>query len=198
MNFTKKDVVVLALAQLGAFSVQADTEDVAIAAHAIAPEAFGWRKHPTHIEIDTVRTSLRHEAESTEPRIVGSIRHGWSLTASGRAWAETAARERVTVAALTGGGRRRAETSRTATLDGRVRGSEAFRFWLRGESIPNNVAAAVFRIDEYTPTRERHLKTARLRETVLDQPDLVEFIDSITPAAIELSAPRPKGGTSNE
>src|SRR5664280_2280091 len=86
MQLTKKDVVVIALGSLQGAIEAIDTEDVAIAAHALAPTAFGWRKHTEQIDLDTVRTSLRHEKESPEARIDGSVRTGWNLTLRGQQW----------------------------------------------------------------------------------------------------------------
>jgi hypothetical protein len=43
VRLTKKDVAVMALAKLGGASTAIDTEDAAIAAHAIDHAAFGWK-----------------------------------------------------------------------------------------------------------------------------------------------------------
>jgi hypothetical protein len=191
MPLTKKDVVVLALSDLGATTAVADTEEVAIAAHARAPKAFGWRKHVEQIDLEAVRTSLRHEKETAQPRLDGSIRHGWHLTPAGQAWLsdhpDTASGAPVRVAdtpARTAA--RRAETHEVAATVDRLRSSSAFRAWSSGEPLVDRDAAAVFRIDGYTPVRDRVLKTAKVRELVVDHPDLLEFLEAAIPVALAL------------
>src|SRR5690242_17321421 len=88
MRLTKKDVTVVALAKLGGAAAVIDTEDAAISAHAIDRNAFGWKKYPDRVDLDAVRTTLRHEGEGKQPRIEGSIQHGWHLTPRGVAWIE--------------------------------------------------------------------------------------------------------------
>lgn len=80
MRLTKKDVAVVALAKLGGATRVIETEDAAIAAHAIDRDAFGWKKYPERVDLDAARTTLRHEGEGKEPRIEGSIQNGWHLT----------------------------------------------------------------------------------------------------------------------
>jgi hypothetical protein len=188
---TKKDVVVLALSDLGAATAVVDTEDVAIAAHGRAQKAFGWRKHVEHIDLEAVRTSLRHEKESAHPRLDGSIRSGWHLTPAGQAWLsnhpDTARGAPVRVADTPSRtAARRAETHEVAATVDRLRSSSAFRTWCSGQPLVDRDAAAVFRIDGYTPARDRVLKTAKVRELVVDHPDLLEFLEAAIPVALAL------------
>lgn len=194
VQLTKKDVVVVALASLQGGTAAVDTEDVAIAAHALAPAAFGWRKHTEHIDLDVVRTSLRHEKESSGARIDGSVRTGWHLTPTGQAWL---ARNRtlleganVTVAETPAAtGKRRAETHEVSAAIDRVRSSPAFRAWAAGQAVNDRAAAEVFRIDEYTPQRDRTLKTARINQLASEHDDIAAFLQVAIPAALALRAP---------
>lgn len=192
-TLSKKDVVTLALRELDGDTQAIDTEDVAIAAHRRAPAAFGWRKHTEHIDLDMVRTSLRHEAESEDPRLAGSVRTGWHLTPAGIEWVSTHADQIKTAAtpAITPAkvAARRAETGHSGSEIARVYSSSAFRAWASGHDVAVRDAAAVFRIDHYTSQRDRHLKTARLRQVVQDDQELAAFIDAMTPLAIAVQPP---------
>lgn len=195
-ELTKKDVVVLAVGSLLGANQRCDTEDIAIAAHALAPQAFGWRKHTEHIDLDMVRTSLRHEAESPAPRLAGSIRTGWFLTAAGHTWAAQHAHltgsAQISVAATPAAtGKRRAETAEASAAIDRLRTSAAYRAWRAGRDFTGRQAAEAFRIDDYTPLGDRHRKTARVVHLAADQPDLSEFLSLAVPAALELATPAP-------
>lgn len=193
-SFTKQDVVLMALGSLGGAVGAIDTEDVAIAAHTLAPSAFGWRKHPEHIDLDAVRTSLRHEKEAPNARLDGSIRIGWYLTPAGQIWLRThsspAGQASVRVAATPARtAKRRAETRNVAAIVDRLRSSAAFRAWASGQAVESKQAADVFRIDEYTQARDRHLKTSRVAEIVADTPELTDFLATAIPAALALAPP---------
>lgn len=194
MNLTKKDVVVVALGSLQQGAGGVDTEDIAIAAHALAPKAFGWRKHTEHIDLDMVRTSLRHEAETSEPRIAGSIRTGWFLTASGLTWfsqagpkvASSSVRVADTPAATA---KRRSETREVSAAIDRLRTSAAYRAWAAGEPVAARDAGEAFRIDVYTSPEDRHRKTARVHQLVTGHSELEDFLSVAIPAALRLTAP---------
>ncbi|CAL8973745.1 hypothetical protein CELL_01609 [Cellulomonas sp. T2.31MG-18] len=193
-HLTKKDAVVVALASLGGATSAVDTEDVAIAAHRLAPVAFGWRKHTEHIDLDTVRTSLRHEAESREARIGGSIRTGWHLTPAGQAWLAfrpaLQGQKSITVADLPAAtAKRRAETREVSTAIDRIRSSAAFKQWINGHEFSDRAAAAVFRIDEYTPALERSRKTSRINVLASGDDEVAAFLKVAIPTALALRAP---------
>lgn len=197
VDITKQDVVVIALGSLQGATDVVDTEDVAIAAHALAPVAFGWRKHTEHIDLERVRISLQHEKEAADPRVAGSVRAGWYLTDYGRGWlrqnSSLAAQAELSVAVTpVATAKKRAETRRPAEMIDRILSSPAYKAWAAGQPIPERQAAAVFRIDEYTPARDRQLKTARISELVADDPNLADFISVAIPLALALSAPNAK------
>lgn len=191
---TKKDVVVVALASLDGATQSVDTEDVAIAAHALAPTAFGWRKHTEHIDLDVVRTSLRHEKESQDARIDGSVRAGWHLTPSGMQWLDVnpglTNRASIAVADTPAAtAKRRAETRDVSSAVDRVRSSTAYKAWASGREVSERAASEVFRIDEYTPTSDRTKKTARIKALAEGHDDIASFLAVAIPAALALRAP---------
>lgn len=194
MRLTKKDVAVLALAKLGGTVEVIDTEDAAIAAHEIDPAAFGWKKYNDRVDLDMVRTTLRHEGEGKNPRLEGSIQNGWHLTPRGIAWLEAnpslLGSARITIAPTSAATqRRRAETREYGAVANRVRTSDAFRLWAEGRAFTARQAAEVFRIDEYTPLKDRTRKAAQLQELVRGDEDIDGFMQVAIPSALELRAP---------
>ena len=194
MQLTKKDVAVLALWKLGGASQIVDTEDAAIAAHSIDSDAFGWKKYPERVDLDLVRMTLRHEGEAKSPRIEGSIQSGWHMTPRGVAWIEENGEllaGDITVAATSAATQRwRAETREAGAASNRVRTSDAFRLWATGESFSARQAAGVFRIDQYTPVKERTRKAAQLQESVRGDSELEAFMKDAIPIALGLQAPK--------
>lgn len=194
MRLTKKDVAVVALGKLGGATTVIDTEDAAITAHSIDRDAFGWKKYPERVDLDAVRTTLRHEGEGKDPRIEGSIQNGWHLTPRGVAWLEAnpglLGDAEIAAAPTSAATQRwRAETREAGAAVNRVRTSEAFRLWTQGEKFTPRQAAGVFRIDEYTPTKDRTRKTAQLQELTRGEDDIEEFMKEAIPAALDLRAP---------
>lgn len=194
MRLTKKDVAVVALAKLGGATVVIDTEDAAIAAHVIDREAFGWKKYPERVDLDAVRTTLRHEGEGKEPRIEGSIQNGWHLTPRGAAWIEAnptlLGGAPITVSPTSAATQRwRAETRNSGAAFNRIRTSEAYRQWSQGKNFTSRQAAGVFRIDEYTAAKDRTRKTAQLQELTRGDKGIEAFMKIAIPAALALAAP---------
>lgn len=194
MRLTKKDVVVIALANLGGATNVIDTEDAAIAAHAIDRDAFGWKKYPERVDLDGVRTTLRHEGEGKDPRIEGSIQNGWHLTPRGVAWIETnkvlLGDVNITVAPTSAATQRwRAETREAGAAVNRVRTSEPFQLWTQGKEFTPRQAAGVFRIDVYTPVKDRTRKTAQLQALTRGDAEIEAFMKEAIPVALELRAP---------
>ena len=194
MQLTKKDATVLALARLGGAAKVIDTEDAAIAAHEIDPTAFGWRKYSDRVDLDLVRTTLRHEGESKDPRLEGSIQNGWHLTPRGVAWIEAnpslSGDADVEVASTSPATQRwRAETRESGAAVNRIRTSDAFRLWSQGKHFAPRQAAEVFRIDEYTPVKDRTRKAAQLHEIVRGDQEIEAFMKEAIPAALDLRQP---------
>ena len=193
MRLTKKDVAVLALWKLGGASTVIDTEDAAIAAHSIDAEAFGWKKYPDRVDLDLARMTLRHEGEAKQPRIEGSIQNGWHLTPRGVTWVEanpTALDSDITVAPTSAATKRwRAETREVGAVANRIRTSDAFRSWTQGKPFTARQAASVFRIDRYTPEKERSRKAAQIGESIRGDGELEAFMKIAIPLAMTMQTP---------
>ncbi|GBC86856.1 hypothetical protein HRbin12_00855 [bacterium HR12] len=177
----KPHVVVLALADLGGAERWVDTEDIAVRARDLAPEAFSWRKYPEQIDLDGVRIALHDAAKERCGHLVeGSVRSGWSLTPAGVQWVKRkGASMRRRLAGTGGPGRRdhwRAETRKRALERGRIRRLAAWRLWEAGRPVEPRQAEAVFRVDSETPRRDVHLKVQRMVELLGEDPSVGGFI----------------------
>lgn len=80
----------------------------------------------------------------------------------------------------------------------RVRTSEAFRLWSQGKRFTPRQAAGVFRIDEYTPAKDRTRKAAQLQELTRGNGDIDAFMKEAIPAALDLRAPVGRQQEGNE
>jgi hypothetical protein len=190
---SKRDVVVLALADLGGNSQVIDTEDVAMRCYELAPKAFAWRKYPDQIDLDSVRVSLTDACKAKYgAHAAGSVRQGWHLTTDGVAWEDENGKE-VRRALKDGGPSTRPE-ARLSTLHAareaaRVKSSPAYGRWSQGAEVPSRMAAAAFRVDSYTSPRDRNLKLNRLAEIAqeLEDQELAEFVDRMTETVQRMS-----------
>lgn len=177
----KAHVVVLALADLGGAGRWVDTEDVAVRARELAPQAFSWRKYPEQIDLDGTRVALHDAAKLSYGQLVeGSVRTGWSLTIVGVDWVKkNGAAVRDQLAGASGPERRdqyRVETRKRALERGRIKRLTAWRLWSAGRPIGERHASAVFRVDSETPPRDVHLKVQRMLELLSGDPAVGHFI----------------------
>ena len=174
------ELVTLAVYLLGGATSAIDTEDIAVKANELAPGRFAWRKYPEQINLELIRVYLS-AAKSRGKYISGSGRTGWTLTARGLAWAESAAPNLVN-SDMT----RRREERKAGSIDesrwqrerARVTQTAAWLKWATqtGHTLSERDAAEVFRIDSYAIGRTRDLKVARLHEMFRDDPELRDFI----------------------
>jgi hypothetical protein len=187
---SKRDVIVLALAQASGATQVVDTEDVAVEAFRLAPEIFRWRKYADQIDLDMVRVALRHAAEGEDPRIAGSVKTGWNLTATGAEWVrqfgtwQPAGGDILTTTKSTGV--RRENLAQKRECD-RLRRHPALRKFERGDALTPNDARSIFRIDQYTEPRERGIKIERLRTLVEGEADLEALVKSASALLGEVS-----------
>lgn len=183
------ELVTVAVYLLGGATAAIDTEDVAVKVNELAPGRFAWRKYPDQINLELIRVYLS-AAKSRDKYISGSGRTGWTLTARGLAWAESAAPE-LAGSDLT----RRREERQAGSIDenrwrrerNRIMRTDAWLRWAegQGDAISSREAAEVFRIDSYAIGRTRDLKVARVREMFKDDSELREFLAAVTAAVGE-------------
>lgn len=198
-GLSKIDTIVVALADAGGSVRVLDTEDVAVAAFALAPTTFCWRKYTEQIDLEMVRTALRHAGERHDPRVTGSVVTGWSLTPEGVAWVAAhgaALRSAVGASAPANSSAVRKENL-AARRDGeRLRASPAYARYRAGVPLETSDAGWVFRIDLYTAVRERSMKVERLRAAVAYDAALLEFVNAAAALVPDIRNPQlPAEGT---
>ncbi len=90
VEFTKPQLVTIAVALLDGDTVYVDREDIALKVNNIAPGRFNWRKYPEHIDIVAVNFALQ-DAKKTQygELVVGNNTKGWMLSPAGLKWIKT-------------------------------------------------------------------------------------------------------------
>ena len=89
-EFSKLELVTIAVAVLDGDKAYVDREDVALKVNDIAPGRFNWRKYPDRIDLDAVGSALR-DAKKTQngELLVGNNSTGWMLSPAGLKWIKT-------------------------------------------------------------------------------------------------------------
>ena len=90
VEFSKPELVTIAVALLGGDAMYVDREDVAIKVNNIAPGQFNWRKYPERIDLDAVGGTLRTAKKPLNGGlVVGNNTKGWMLSPAGLKWIKT-------------------------------------------------------------------------------------------------------------
>lgn len=168
------DIAALAVHLAGGGIRQIDIEFVADAAYELAPGRFCWKHYPDRIDLRTVQYALKDAARQHEPKIQGTVRHGYQMTPAGIEWA---------AATLSEGDFQRDGTRRNSQqeqLEGernRLRHSAAYRKYHEGESSSVNRRdfEAFVRINEYFPEALRTERIRKIDNAVLREDDLEEL-----------------------
>ena len=79
MRLTQADWVLVALHELGGSTSPVDIEDVAVKAHNLAPELFGWRRHPELPALEAVKKALSNARQRNRERFVVASPDGHQL-----------------------------------------------------------------------------------------------------------------------
>jgi len=85
-DYTNRDIIIIAVYQLGGALRHIHLEDIAMKAAELAPRRFCWKKYPDQINLESVRITLKNELGLPKRRVLGSIRDGWMLTPDGLSW----------------------------------------------------------------------------------------------------------------
>ena len=89
VEFSKPELVTIAVALLGGDTIHVDREDVAIKVNDIAPGQFNWRKYPERIDLDAVGGQLRNAKKNQNGGlVVGNNTKGWMLSPAGLKWVQ--------------------------------------------------------------------------------------------------------------
>jgi len=165
------DLIALAVHVAGGAFRQIDIEFVADAAYTLAPDRFCWKHYPDRVDLRTVQYALKNAVLEKEPKIHGSLRHGYQMTPAGIEWAETT----LSDGDLHGEGSKR--NSQQELLEGernRLRHSSAYRKYHEGNnaSVTRRDFEAFVRINEYFPEALRTERVRKIDNAVLREEDL--------------------------
>jgi hypothetical protein len=181
ISISKPELVTLALAVLGGADQPVDTEDIAVRAHELAPDAFAWRRYPDKINLELVRVALVDASRSKSGALVqGRGRGGWLLTNQGMAWFSRN-RESLLAALDHANGVVEAKVKRPETQHRereriRLTRSDAWKKWTAGIAPSPSEASSAFRIDQYTGPNDRLTKTRALIQLFDGDAELERFL----------------------
>ena len=181
-----KELVTLAVYELGGESNYVDTEDVAIKAQELGPGKFCWQKYPERIDLESVKKRL-FEVKDDPARgyVIGSQKKGWILTVAGLKWAKEVTRkyiagtETVSTKPVAGS----AEINRYKRERKRILGAEGWHLWLNDRgSLTSRHARDIYRIDSYTTPTAAREKIERLNKLMVEDKEIAEFLELIAGA----------------
>ena len=82
-----RQLVTIALGNLGGHEQSVHTEDIALAVNKLAPGQFAWRKYTEFIDINVVLQGLGDARRKRyDSHLYGSNVRGWMLTYAGQEW----------------------------------------------------------------------------------------------------------------
>ena len=179
VDFSKPQLVTIAVALLGGDTVYVDHEDVAIKVNDIAPGRFNWRKYPERINIEIVSFALR-DAQKTKNGglVVGNNTKGWMLNPAGLKWIKTV--DLGTVDDELPAKHRKASISANQELErDRLFNTKAYNLFIEGKSKAITVQDfyEFARVNEYFQIKTRQRRYAIIANAVSDDDILSELWD---------------------
>ena len=163
-DYTNRDIIVIAVFQLGGGLRHIHLEDVAMKAAKLAPRRFCWKKYPDQINLESVRITLKNELGLPNRRILGSIRDGWMLTPDGLSWC---------LAAASGGGSQGLVDEIRREIN-RAKKTVAFGKSIsgRGSEVSTIEMEAFLRVNDYFTARDRRERILALANAAVLDPQL--------------------------
>ncbi|MCG3776139.1 MAG: hypothetical protein JW395_2988 [Nitrospira sp.] len=185
-TFKPTELLTWVVHDLGGAERRVDTEDVAVRAFEVAPNRFGWRKYPQHINLELVRVYLSDAKKQEHGRLLtGSGKSGWSLTQRGLDWlrsVELVLESGPVNPALSRP--RRAGSVDTQRRDREARRLKTLAAWFRwvghDQKVVDEELRAVFRIDSYSTPAALEAKVTRLRAMLTDDDELSAFLEHLS------------------
>ena len=178
------EAATLALHALGGGEASFDTEDVAIRAAEIAPDAFAWQKYPDRIDKELVRVALS-DARIKKGYVVGSHNKGGRmLTAAGQ---EYARRNSGRVAGTPTEHRRGRDEQQHKRERARMLTTRAYERFADGglAAVTADEADAFFRLNIYVRGQARERKILRTENQFSDDPELGHLVKVLAARARE-------------
>ena len=177
VEFSKPELVTIAIALLDGDTAYVDCEDVALKANDIAPGRFNWRKYPKRIDLGIVNFALQ-DAKKTRygGLVVGNNTKGWMLSPAGLKWLKT-----IDLDAVHGElsiKHRKASISANQELErSRLFNTKAYSLFVEGksEAITIKDFYEFARVNEYFQIKTRQRRYAIIANTVSDDDTLLEL-----------------------
>jgi hypothetical protein len=160
-GYTNRDIVTMAVYQLGGALHYVHLEDVAMKAAKLSPRRFCWKKYPDQINLEAVRITLKNELGLPNGRVSGSIREGWMVTPGGLSWC---------LAAVSSGDNQGLMAELHQEID-RAKKTAAFSKTVGGRRSEVSVleVEALIRVNDYFTARDRRERVLALANAaVLD------------------------------
>ena len=189
-TLTNVEVVTFALWQLHGLEKPIHLEEIAVAAHRLAPGAFRWDldKFASSVDKDKVRVSLT-DAEKPERGFVASVgvtKRGaakrtdhWRLTASGAAWALA---NETRLALALAGPRPRIKRTAADSIQAQIRKSDLFAEYERTGRVSRNeyLFADLVEVspDASNDVVARRFDELKSRALLVGELTLVAFLDA--------------------
>ena len=179
VEFSKPELVTIAVALLGGDTMYIDREDVALKVNDIAPGQFNWRKYPERIDLDAVGGTLRTAKKPQNGAlVVGNNTKGWMLSPAGLKWVKTvdlgAVDDELPVK------HRKASISANQELErNRLFDTKAYNLFVEGKSKAITVQEfyEFTRVNEYFQPKTRQRRYAIIANAVSDDDTLSELWD---------------------
>lgn len=170
-----RQLLTVALSNLGGHERRIHTEDIALEANELAPGRFSWRKYPEYVDINVVLQGLGDARRARyDAHVLGSNVKGWMVTAAGQIWVKRLVMDRSSelaslVSAADGsaiaGMRKEAQ---------RLEATAAFALYSNGEQakITRKQFFDFLRINEYFSDRARRRRINLVASSVSGEPPL--------------------------
>ncbi len=173
-----RQLLTVALGNLGGHEHSVHTEDVALEADRLAPGRFTWRKYPQYVDINVVLQGLGDaRREKYGGFVVGNNVKGWMLTKAGQIWAkDMLASDRLELSSLIRSGKGSVIFSQRQELF-RLRSTDAYRLFAKGHQaeITRSHLFEFARINEYFSTNARGRRFSFVAATLCGDTELEDL-----------------------
>ena len=173
-----RQLLTVALGNLGGHEHSVHTEDVALEADRLLPGRFTWRKYPQYIDINVVLQGLGDARRKKYGEyVIGNNVKGWMLSKAGQIWLKTVlASDQSELSLLIGSGKGSLIFSQRQELY-RLRKSDAFHQFANGQikEITRSHLFEFARVNEYFSTKARVRRFNFVAATVQGEKHLQEL-----------------------
>ena len=177
-----RQLVTIALGNLGAHDRAVHTEDIAIQANGLAPGRFNWRKYPERIDINVVLQGLGDARRKRYgQQVSGSNVKGWMLTQAGQIWVKDMFdRRQPELATLISAGKNATVTALQMELH-RLKGTSAYKLHVDGrqDELTQSHLFEFARINEYFSSKARRRRLSIVGAAVYGDQELQLLWDNL-------------------